>query len=140
VPSRPQDRAGVTVWSALAGDLVCVLAFAVIGRSSHAEANDVSGVLHTAWPFLVGCLLGFVLARVWRAPAALATGTVVWVTTVVAGLALRLAGGATAQLPFVIVTAVSLAVLLLGWRALVRLVRRARVGRSGRSTLDRTAP
>jgi peptidoglycan/LPS O-acetylase OafA/YrhL len=113
-------------WPAVALDVIAVLAFAIIGRSSHAEATDLTGVLHTAWPFLVGCLLGLALSRFWRAPVSLRTGVVVWLTTVVAGLLLRVAGGSTAQLPFVIVTTVVLGVLLVGWRAGYLVVRRTR--------------
>ena len=106
--------------------MICVLLFAIIGRSNHAEAGDLRGVLHTAWPFLAGCLVGLVVSRSWRQPASLRTGVVVWLSTVVGGIALRLASGDTAQLPFVLVASVSLALLLIGWRALLRLVHRAR--------------
>ena len=52
---------------------------------------------------------------------------------VVVGMALRLLTGAGVQLSFVVVTAIVLGVLLLGWRALWTLVQRAR-HRSGQST------
>jgi peptidoglycan/LPS O-acetylase OafA/YrhL len=106
--------------------VICVLLFAIIGRSNHAEANDLGGVLQTAWPFLAGCLVGLVASRSWRQPVSLRTGVVVWICTVVGGIALRLASGDTAQLPFVLVATLSLALLLIGWRALLRLVHRAR--------------
>jgi hypothetical protein len=127
--TRAERTSDVSVGYAMAVDLICVLAFAIIGRSSHAEANNLTGVLHTAWPFLTGCLIGQLLGRSWRAPVSIRTGLVVWITTVVAGLALRVVGGSTAQLPFVIVTTVTLALLLVGWRALYRLVQRARTRR-----------
>ena len=117
------------VYSAIAADVVCVLLFAVIGRTSHNEANNLAGVLGTAWPFLAGCALGLLLARVWRRPAGLRTGLVVWVGTAAAGIALRLLGGATAAWPFVIVATLSLGLLIVGWRALYGLVRRARAER-----------
>ena len=125
--ARPAPSgAGVTFSPAVAVDVICVLLFAIIGRSSHAEANDLSGVLHTAWPFLAGCLLGLAVSRSWRDPVSLSTGVVVWLCTVIGGIGLRLASGDTAQLPFVVVATVTLAVLLVGWRALLRLVQRAR--------------
>jgi hypothetical protein len=110
----------------VAVDVICVVLFAIIGRSSHAEANDLAGVLHTAWPFLTGCAVGWLLARVWRHPAALGTGTVVWLCTVAGGIALRLLSGSTAQPAFVVVATITLGLLLLGWRGLYRLVQRAR--------------
>ena len=119
-----------------AADLACVLLFAIVGRSSHAEANDVAGVLHTAWPFLVGCLAGLLVSRSWRSPMGIATGTVVWACTVLGGLGLRLASGDTAQPSFVVVTTVVLGVLLVGWRVVLRLVRRAR----NRQQLQRVVP
>ena len=111
---------------AVVADVICVLLFAIIGRGSHAEANNVTGVLHTAWPFLAGCLVGLVIGRAWRSPVSLGTGAAVWIWTVVLGMVLRLVSGSTAQPSFVVVATIALAVLLLGWRALFRLTRRAR--------------
>ena len=111
---------------AAAVDVICVLLFAILGRRSHAEANDLAGVLHTAWPFLVGCALGLAVSRFWRRPVAVRTGVVVWVCTVAGGVLLRLASGDTAQLPFVVVATITLGVLLVGWRGVYRLVHQAR--------------
>ncbi len=51
----------------LAGDLVALLAFAVIGRRSHAEETGLEAagaVLGTAAPFLVGWVVALVVLRV----------------------------------------------------------------------------
>lgn len=51
----------------VAGDLVALLAFAVIGRRSHAEETGLEAagaVLGTAAPFLVGWLVALVVLRV----------------------------------------------------------------------------
>jgi hypothetical protein len=120
---------------AFAIDLIAVLVFAIVGRSNHAESVEAVGVGLTAWPFLVGALLGTVLALLWHrarpghrsaVPAGLATGVVVWLCTVIGGIALRLLSGDTAETPFVIVATISLGVLLLGWRVGYRLICRAR--------------
>lgn len=116
--------------SAAAADLVGVVLFAVVGRSSHSEAETLAGVFHTAWPFLTGCVTGLVLSRSWRAPLSPGVGVVVWLCTVAGGVALRLLSGATAQTSFVIVATITLGVLILGWRAVVRLVHRARAART----------
>ena len=115
------------IWPALAADVICVLVFAIVGRSNHAESADLLGVLHTAWPFLAGYLGGLLLARGWRAPLARPVAVTVWLATVALGMVLRLLSGAGVQLSFVVVTAVVLGVMLLGWRGVVALVRRARL-------------
>jgi peptidoglycan/LPS O-acetylase OafA/YrhL len=116
-------------WPALAVDAICILVFAIVGRTSHGEASDLSGVLRTAWPFLAGCLAGMLVGRVWRQPTSLAAGWVVWVGTVLVGMALRVLSGDTIQFSFVVVAAVVLGVLLVGWRAGYRLVHGARARR-----------
>ncbi|HEY2766503.1 MAG TPA: DUF3054 domain-containing protein [Pseudonocardiaceae bacterium] len=117
----------------LAADVLAVLVFAAIGRRSHAEGSDLLALLATAGPFLVGLAGGWALARAWRAPLALRTGLLVWPVTVIVGLAVRT--GFTGRLPvsFVLVVVLSLGVLLLGWRAVARLLttRGSTRGRAG---------
>jgi Kef-type K+ transport system membrane component KefB len=116
----------VRIWPALAADVICILVFAIVGRSSHAETTDLAGVLGTAWPFLAGYALALTLARSWRHPVARPSALILWASTVVVGMALRVLTGAGVQLSFVVVTAVVLAAFLLGWRTLWTLVQRAR--------------
>jgi hypothetical protein len=115
--------------SALAADVVAVVVFAAVGRASHAEPGDLVGLLATAAPFLAGLLIAWALPGVRRAPVTLRTGGIVAAVTVVVGLALRFAVTGRLPLTFVLVTALSLAVLLLGWRALAALVARRTVRR-----------
>ncbi len=106
-------------------DTALVLAFVAIGRQSHDEGSAVVGFLTTAWPFLAGAAAGWLIARAWRAPLRLApTGVVVWASAVVLGMLLRIVSAQGVQLSFVIVTAVVLAVFLVGWRAVALLVKR----------------
>lgn len=114
------------IWPALAADVICVLVFAIVGRSSHGESTDLLGVLQTAWPFLAGYAVGLALARGWRAPLARSTGAAVWVGTVAGGMLLRALTGAGTAWSFVVVATIVLALLLLGWRGIVALVYRAR--------------
>ncbi|MHA0284998.1 DUF3054 domain-containing protein [Mycobacterium sp. C3-094] len=117
-------RAGSRAPAALAADVVCVLVFCAIGRRSHAEGLTVAGVAQTAWPFLAGTALGWVLARAWRRPVALVpTGVVVWVATVIAGMLLRKISGQGTAVSFIVVATLTTAALLLGWRAIARSVR-----------------
>jgi Protein of unknown function (DUF3054) len=107
-------------------DVICITVFAIVGRSSHQEANDLLGVVHTAWPFLAGCLVGTVMGRTWRHPLSLTSGVVVWLGTVVGGMTLRLLTGAGVQLSFVLVASLVLGLFLIGWRAGLRLIQHAR--------------
>jgi peptidoglycan/LPS O-acetylase OafA/YrhL len=111
---------------AIAVDVICITIFAIMGRSSHQEATDLLGVVHTAWPFLAGCLVGTVIGRTWRHPLSLTSGVAVWLGTVVGGMTLRLITGAGVQLSFVLVGSCVLALLLIGWRAGLRLIQHAR--------------
>jgi hypothetical protein len=111
---------------ALAADVVAVLLFAATGRSSHSEGLAPAGVLTTAWPFLAGVGLGWLLVRVWRGrwpePSrttvreTVADGVVVWVAAVVGGMLLRRATGSGTDPAFVVVATVVVGTLLVGWR------------------------
>jgi hypothetical protein len=107
---------------AIVADVVAVVVFAAIGRMSHDRADDVLGLVATAAPFVVGLVAMWATPIVRAHPVGIRAAVTVWAGTVVVGLALR--AGFTGQLPmsFAVVTAVSLAVLLLGWRALSALV------------------
>ena len=108
------------VWLASVADGAAVLLFAAVGRLSHAEGVTPVGVLEVAWPFLVGGAVGTLAGRTWRRPASLTSGLAVWAGTLVGGMLLRALTGGGVQLSFVVVAAVVLAVLLLGWRLATR--------------------
>ena len=111
--------------SALLADIVCVIVFCTIGRRSHAEGLTVAGIAQTAWPFLAGTVVGWLLIGGWRRPyTVIPTGLVVWLCTVVVGMLLRKATSAGVQTSFVVVASIATAVLLLGWRAVAALLRR----------------
>ena len=111
---------------AIAVDVICILVFAILGRSSHQESTDLLGIAHTAWPFLAGCLAGMLIGRTWRHPFSLKAGVAVWLGTVIGGMVLRVLTGAGVQLSFIIVASCVLALLLIGWRAVFRLIQHAR--------------
>lgn len=102
-------------------DLLLVLAFATIGRATHEHGVTAAGVLDTAWPFLLGAAIGWgvvrLLSKGW--PLEVGPGITVWLATVVFGMLLRGVSGGGIALPFVLVAAGTLALLLVGWRALV---------------------
>ncbi|MFE5699674.1 DUF3054 domain-containing protein [Rhodococcus koreensis] len=116
---------------ALALDVVLVIVFCAIGRRSHDEANALTGLATAAWPFLSGLAVG------WLATVALyrdkfdaflivPTGIVVWLSTLVVGMLLRVVSGQGTAFSFIIVAGTVLAVFLLGWRAVAKIVTKAR--------------
>lgn len=122
----PHARSAVAV----AADLAAVVVFVLIGRRSHAETDALSGLLHTAWPFLLGAVVGWLVARGWRAPYSIRpTGIVVWLACVVVGMVLRAVSGQGTAASFVIVATVVLGLLVLGWRAATALAVRRQTGR-----------
>ena len=111
----------------LFADVLCVLVFCAVGRRSHDEGLNITGVVTTAWPFLTGTAIGWLAARAWQRPTAVVpTGVVIWLCTVVIGMVLRKASSAGVTGSFVVVAASVTAVLLLGWRAAVGLTLRHR--------------
>ena len=120
---------------AIAVDGACVVAFALIGRASHAEAFDLAGLARTAGPFLAGTAVGTLLGRTWRHPLTLGSGIAVWVGTLVGGMLLRALTGGGIALSFVIVAGITLAVFLLGWRLV-----RDRACRDGECAASRGRP
>ena len=127
--SRLRSRTPLVVAS-FALDVAAVVVFAATGRNTHEHGLTVGGVLITAAPFLAGTLIGWLALRSWRQPASLwPTGVVVWLATVVLGLALRgLAGGGLA-VSFQIVAFLVLGALLVGWRAIAAVFMKLRFGR-----------
>ena len=111
--------------TALLIDVVCVVVFCTIGRRSHAEGITLTGVAHTAWPFLTGTAAGWLATQAWRRPFALApTGLVIWISTVLIGMLLRKASSQGVAPSFIVVASTMTALLLLGWRGIAILVRR----------------
>lgn len=102
---------------ALAADAACILVFVAIGRRNHDEGVTLGGIAETAWPFLTGLVVGWLLSRAWRHPTALRTGAVVWPITIVIGMGIRAATGAGIAVSFIVVATLVTGALLLGWRA-----------------------
>ena len=113
-------------------DCCCVLAFVIIGRAQHdtAGGESLGGIASTAWPFLAGLALGWLAARAWRRPLALApSGVGAWLGAAGLGMALRVMARQGTAVAFVLVALAFLGVFLLGWRAVGRLTRLARLTR-----------
>ncbi len=107
-------------------DLALTMVFATVGRASHSESLTLPGVWHTGWPFLVGVGIGWLVSRGWRNPLHWVIAATIWFCTVAGGMVLRLLTHDTAQLAFIGVATVVLALFLLGWRGLARMIIRRR--------------
>jgi len=117
-------------WPAIVADLAVVVAFAAIGRASHGESLGVGDVLHTALPFAAAALITHLIYHLRRVSTrGIAHGSVVWLATWLAGMGLRLATGASVAWAFLAVAGAFLALGLLGWRLVYRLVTRGRAPR-----------
>ena len=110
-------------------DVLFVLIFSALGRMSHGESP--LGVFVTAWPFLVACLVAWVIIAAlgdmgagWRA------GVVSWLVTWLGGIAVRLMSDTSAAVAFILVAGGMLALFLLGWRACWTLIERRRAAQA----------
>lgn len=112
----------------LVADLVCVLALALGGKSSHEPGESDWILLTIAWPFALAALVAHLLLvsrdrptmRVWPEGA-----TVVGVTYVL-GMLLRGLSGRGLAPGFLVVAAIFLTVTMLGWRTVAHLIARGR--------------
>jgi hypothetical protein len=110
----PSTRASIAwfVW-----DAVVVLIFVVIGRHTHHHGETFGGLFSTTWPFGAGLLVGWAgLLVAHRRPSALASGVVIWLTTVAFGMVLRVVAGQGTAVAFIGVALGFLGLFLLGAR------------------------
>lgn len=118
-------RRPVPIIVAFLVDVLLVVGFAATGRASH-DSDVLAGLWTTAWPFLAALAIGWLICRAWRSPAApWRAGIPVWAVTFVGGMLVRALVGQGTALAFVLVAGATLALALIGWRALVALVRYA---------------
>ena len=128
-PAQPVRNTTRSAVLAIAADAVGVLIFVAIGRRNHAEGVTLAGIAETAWPFLAGLAVGWVIFRAWRAPTAVwPTGVGVWLSTAAIGIGLRAATGTGIALIFIAVATAFTGALLVGWRGAVSALARRRSG------------
>jgi hypothetical protein len=101
----------------IAADLLVVLLFVGIGRSTHHHVLDLVGMISTTWPFAVGLTIGWliVLLRHQRL-VSLGAGVEVWLATVALGMIVRVIAGQGTALAFIFVALGFLGTLMLGLR------------------------
>jgi Protein of unknown function (DUF3054). len=121
----------VNRWTALFFDTVAIGLFALFARIAHQSESmplTLSGWFNTMLPFVAGIFLAYLVAVI---PASLfadliwPSGVVVWLSAVVVGLLFwGLNNGAVPHWSFIIVATTASAILVLGWRALYRMITR----------------
>lgn len=111
---------------ALLADLLCVLALALGGKSSHEPGESDLFVLTIAWPFVLAVLLAHALLRWRRRPARhlWPEGAVVLAVTYTVGMLVRALSGRGLAPGFLVVAALFLAATMLGWRLTVHVLAR----------------
>ncbi len=115
----------------LIGDLICFLAFALLGLRSHEDGMTLNGLLRAATPFQAGWLIAG-LVPVFHEPESAHRRTGVlrrWAPAWVIGLGLRtLLFGRSFEASFAVVAFIANGLLLLLWRSVfVRLLYRERL-------------
>ncbi len=122
----PASR-GTVAWM-LVIDTILIILFAIAGIASHDGNLDLLSIGRVAIPFLLPYLALAALIKPTRLIHNIfPVGVALWLATVVLGPILRaLLFGDTSALPFILVTAGVLAVLLLGRRSISTLVTRRR--------------
>jgi hypothetical protein len=85
-------------------DVIVVLAFVGIGRSTHDHGISLSGMSSTSWPFLSGLVVGWIIVRQrgWSG-ASRNGGTAAWLSTPAVGMGLRVVSGQGIASAFVLV-------------------------------------
>ncbi|MGO1173832.1 MAG: DUF3054 domain-containing protein [Actinomycetaceae bacterium] len=115
-------RRPLAPWWALLADVLVVVTFTFGGADAH--ERGAGDLVRIGWPFLAALAITWLVARVWRAPAALwPSGVLVWFGTLAIGMGLRAVTGGGTAWTFVLVAAALFAAGFLGWRLVVALVR-----------------
>jgi hypothetical protein len=110
ITTRHSRRAAVT---AAIVDVVAVVIFVAIGRRNHDEGTALSGVLFVAAPFFIALVASWLALRTWRAPFTRLSVVGTWAITTFVGLLLRkLVFERGIATPFIVVAAITLAILL----------------------------
>ncbi len=111
----------------VAVDLLAVVVFVGIGRHTHDHGVSAAGLVSTTWPFACGLGAGWLLLAVGdRDGRSLLDGAVVAAATVAVGMVLRVVAGQGTAVAFVVVAAVFLGALMIGWRVAASWLRRRR--------------
>jgi hypothetical protein len=108
-------------------DTFFVVLFVAIGRKEHEQDSAISGLVHTAAPFLIALAIAWLVLRAWQRPTDPRTGVGVWAIVVAAGMLLRHFvfddGTATS---FIVVASLFIGFFIVGWRLVFAAIERRR--------------
>ncbi|MGW8484309.1 DUF3054 domain-containing protein [Microbacterium sp. NPDC055903] len=127
--SRDEVSTGPSPAVTIVIDAVLVVVFCLLGGLSHSlgEPDAVARIVFSIWPFLAALIVVHGVALAVRVDASrVAVGVLIWLVTVAGGMALRAATGQGTAVAFIVVTAVVLALFLVGWRLVAAILRRRR--------------
>lgn len=118
----------------MVADLVCVLAFAIGGKSSHESGDSDWVVLAIVWPYALAAAFASAVLVTWGRPTRRAwpEGAIVLAVTYVLGTLLRGASGRGLAAGFLVVAWLFLALTMLGWRCVVQLAIGRRASRASK--------
>lgn len=113
-------------------DLILVAVFIAIGNLVFGGASDFDSHARIGAPFAAAILITVIFMTLWRVETdSLRGGVIVWAATFGLGMIFRILIGDGLDLWFTLMAAGVLALLLIGWRALLLLGRRP--GGSGKT-------
>jgi hypothetical protein len=108
-------------------DLIVVLIFVGIGRSVHDHGVYAGGMASTAWPFVAGLVLGWlVVTKLRRSGTSPGDGIIICLVTVLVGMILRVIVGQGTAFAFVLVALGFLGAFMIGGRVLLVGTKRLR--------------
>lgn len=110
-------------------DFILVYFFAGKGRSSHHKSINIIDIWATAWPFVLGLLVGWGVAFVvnliaskdysnhsFNGSVIIPNGILIWLGTIIIGMLFRYFFHDEVNITFVCVATSLMAVMLIGWR------------------------
>lgn len=121
--SPPTDRRALRRFAPVL-DLAVIVVFVVLGRTEHdstavEDGSAITGLVTTLAPFAIALGAAWAHPSVRRAPLAVRSGVVIWMVSLVGGLALRsLVVGDGIAPAFIVVAAGFTALGLIGWRSI----------------------
>jgi len=125
----PSSARPATRWALpLLADLVCVLVFALGGKSTHEGGDSNLVVLAIVWPYALAVLLAHagMLTRGRPAARAWPEGVAVLAVTYVLGMTLRAVSGRGIDGAFLLVAVAFLTFTMVGWRLVAQVAVRRR--------------
>jgi hypothetical protein len=106
-------------------DLIIVLVFVGIGRTVHDHGVSLTGLWSTAWPFVSGLAVGWlIMIKQHHSGVTLLDGVIISLVTVLLGMILRVLVGQGTAFAFILVAVGFLGSLMLVWRLVVVRLRR----------------